>query len=389
MKKLLLFTVIASIASYSFSISYGGSAEILGKAYKNTDKELEKYAEGTLSGHLKIPFTKDNLQYLSVEGSVTEKLTDYADADFDNYATADVSLFKYSGIFNLNKTDKIVLSAGRFMVSDVTGIILGQTNDGVMMQLLKQRINATAYGGWTGLLNAQNVTVLDCKKSDFAYDSKKMYDYASSYAIGELSLSLPYLYLNQTVSAEALCLLGTKGLNSDNSDYYRAYFTLAQNGPLRSNVFYNTYASLCLDKDTDDPGMIAKVKADWYPGYKSSSVSVSALYASGEQGPFTAFKGITSSTAASSYDEPEYSAMIKTGLAGSVKPTDNIIVTAGADLVMACPEKEIEYDGFQYNAGFKIQPFTDLSVNTNFTQFIGDDKTKNKAMLTLSTVMSF
>ncbi len=387
--KTIVLTLTVFLFSYSaFAISYGGSAEINSKLYKNTDKELEKYGEGTLSAHCKIPFSKDNLAYLSMEGFVSEILSDYANNGFENSQKLDLTLFKFSDTIRLNRTDTVVLSLGRFMIADITGIILGQTNDGLMVQYLSQRLNASAYGGWTGLINAQSVTVIDCMKSDFTYDTDSPYDFASSYGIFEGSLSLPYILFNQTISAETIALVGTNGFNSDNSGYYRLYTTAGINGPLGKVLFYTLAGSLCFDKDAD-PGVLAKFKADWYPAYKSENISLCFVYASGNEGPFSPFKGITSASATDSYFESEYSAIIKAGISASIKPVKNLLFYAGTDCIYSAPKSNFSYSGVQFNTRLHYQPFTDVSIKAGFTQYTGINKEDNKTKLNLSSVISF
>ncbi len=368
------------------------------KAWSNDIDEVDKFEDldfdnrETLTLSAKQPLKNDGSQYIAVEGNVAYKYVNDATGHSDDLTTADLTLLKYTGVFELGDA-KSVMNIGRFFVSDYTGLVFAQTSDGAMFQHLENKAQASVYAGWTGLLNAQNVTMLD--STEFSYDRDKLYDFASSYFVGSMSLSFPYVIFNQTLSAECISLFGTDGINGDNSQTWRLYGTVALNGPLASNVFYTAYSTFAKEAEKDMMNLSA-LMLDFYPGYKDIDIGASFYYATAEKDGKSAFKGITSQTATLSFEEPQYSALLKAGSAFSIKPIPSILAKLGADAVFAyhdeegkmAPNGNLGYHGFQVFVNASYQIFTDLKANLSFSDFIGKEKMSNKIMGTFGLTLA-
>ncbi len=363
-----------------------------GKVEKAKDAELETKETFTLNA--KQSLNESGSRYLAVEGNVQYKYTNDALGNGDDKIFADVTLFKYTAAYDYNGA-KNVINLGRFFVSDFTGLIFAQQNDGVMFQYFANTVQASVYGGWTGLLNAQTTTILPARSSDFAFDHDAAYDFQSSYFVGSISLSLPYVFFNQTASAECITLFGTNGINGDNSETWRVYGTFALNGSLASNLFYTAHTTFATEAEQDMMNLSA-VYVDFYPNYKNMDLGINFVYATPTKDGKSAFKGITSQTATFAYDEPQYSAMMKMGASASIKPVDTLLTRVGGDVVFAyldeekraTPSGDLGYHGFQIYANAVYQIFTDMKATLFFSDFIGNKDGYNKILGAVSLTVA-
>ncbi len=113
------------------------------------------------------------------------------------------------------------------------------------------------------------------------------------------------------------------------------------------------------------------------------------MYASGKQGPFAAFTGLSSMEATCSAFAPEYSGLLKAGLCGTMKPVSNLLASLGTDIVFSCPKEDFEYAGVQFYGTMVYQLYTDMQLGLMAHQYVGDDKNENETSLTLSFTMAF
>ncbi|MBQ9282757.1 MAG: hypothetical protein IJ207_11285 [Treponema sp.] len=370
-------------------------------ANEEKDGSLKLNQKNGASLWLRAPLSEDGSSYFSAEGSFTsEYIASEEDSDKKLKLTLDATLFKLVLQKQLDSAE-INFSAGRFYNSDLTGIIYTQNGDGAKIEAAFPRFEITAFGAYTGLLNAKNVTIIDFPESselttDLTDKEKTLYVTAKKFVVGSLTFTLPNIFANQTIAMEGL---GAFSLES--TKYNRVYGTLALTGPIVSPMFYNLSSSIGMFKyeDSDwEKSNLTTASISVYPDFKSMSLSLNGLYASGSQGSFKPFQGFTSGTAVSSLLEPEYTALAKAGLSASIKPVQNVLLAASGDIVFDAAAgdegNKIEQAGFEYSVSVNIQALSDVSLGAGLTQYIGKEDYEgtigaSKTQIKISAAIAF
>ena len=372
-----VFAVISALAIVQsvFALETGGLLTNDSK-FLNAEKDgsLKLDQKNGINLWFRNPVSQDGSSYIAGEGSfLFEKDMRIEDSEKQLKLYADLNLLKLVAKKEL-ESGNLVFSAGRFYNSDLSGLVYTQNGDGVKLEASLSGVEFSVFGAYTGLLNAKNITILG-NDTDLTDKEKTVYVMANKFAVGALTLSLPYFAANQTLSIE-----GFGALSLESTKFNRFYGTVALNGPLFTPVFYNISSTMGFAKyDEEDmvKGNLTKGSISVYPDFKSMSFSLNGLYASGKQGSFEAFQGFTSNTAVNSLKEDEYSGIALAGISASIKPVENFLFFAGADIVFDTlageEQKSIERSGLQYSAGFNWQVVSDVSLGANLSQFIGKD----------------
>ena len=410
MKKILhLFTATCGLSLTAFAFDFGGTLSNDTQFYRGSADDINSLKQvDTLSVYFRTPFNEAGSMYLAAEGNVAptytiEDLSESSDTD-EFICPIDIALLKFSDIIKLDAKTSFQISAGRFTISDATGLIVNQIADGLSFAANTQRLNFNAYGGYTGLLNGHNTTMIagDVEDSDNDY-----YYLASPFVLASASAYAPYLFLNQSIGLELYATIGLKGSNGDNKDLNRYYATLSLNGPLAQNLFYTLSSTLEFMTSPEDSDLdlskfanLSKLSVSYYiPEQYNLALSANVVYASAKQGPFEAFSGFTSIDICNSYAAPTYdgaSGSLKMGLSASVKPIEKLFAMLSADLVMiskdgdtADDDQKLEYNGFQILANAKYQLFTDLQIGLTMYNYFADEDDNKKFSATLNAVLSF
>ncbi len=375
---LLLFT-----AQNLFAIDFGGyinnNTNVTGDSFSSLYVDQTDQA----GAWIKVPFDNDSRQYLTTEAFVQYE---YVSSSKTNVLAFDCNLLKYSGLFNLGSSGKFSVQAGRFFTSDATNHILRQTNDGLMLSLKFPRFNANLYGGYTGLLNAQNVTILNSSSSEYSFDSSLPYALAAPYCTAIASLSTPFLFLNQTLSLQ---FMGFWGAGQSTAGYNRYYATLKLNGPLASFVYYTADTTFSTQDNFASFSNLSDLSINFYIPVMSAEIAIKGTYASGNNGFLKAFKGFTSMTATYSLNEPEYSGLIKGGFSFALKPVSSLYLGGGTNIVFDCPESAVTYSGTEWFASAVYQVFSDLQLGLDASEYISADGTCDKINFTVKAVIAF
>lgn len=391
MKKTAVFILALSLFAHSFAVEYGGTLGESVELYTNDFDPVAMDEKTKLTLFFRAPFGPSS--YFAAEGNVTptykaNDVTEINDGDFE--CPLDVTLFKFAHAIRQENAASLNFAAGRFAVADSTGFILNQPIDGVSAAYNSQRLVVSGYAGYTGLLNGLNFTILN---GDVDKSNNDFYYMASPFIIGQASVYFPYLFFNQSLGIEGLTAIGTKGPNGDNADYNRFYGTVSLSGSVGPQKFYllsTTFGAEVIDGDFDKLSNLSQLSFTYYiPQFYDSQVTGSVLYASGKQGSFAAFTGLSSMEATYSAFAPEYSGLLKAGLCGTIKPKDNLLASLGTDVVFACPKEDFEYAGIQVYGSVVYQLYTDMQLGLMAHQYVGDDKNENETSLTLSFTMAF
>lgn len=374
---LALCTAVLPAAAVDFGAMLNNNTKFAGNTIQNMTLEQKN----AFTAWINVPFNNEGTMYFAAEG-----IAQYKNTDGTSLVTADCDLFKFNSLTKFSNKSKLLISAGRFYYSDGSGLVFDQTSDGLLAQLKLSSVNLGVYGGYTGLLNAQNVTILNSKTTTYSYDTTSVYALAAPYAVFGVTGSLPYLFANQTLGAEFYGVLGASDMTSG---YNRFYGTLSLNGPLASSVFYSLTSTFATADSFSTLSNLSQAMLSWYPSFKSMAVSLGGIYASGSNGPFSPFVGVTSNTAVQSFTQPEYSGLIKATLSASIKPITTLLLAVGGDGVFDCAESDIGYYGFQAYGSVRYDLFSDVQLGLTANQFIGNDSATSKTTIIAKAVISF
>ena len=401
-KTFLISSLFLALSSFIYSFDYGASITSYTKvetpsllaAEKDEFKTFALKQEEILTGWLRHDFSPT--MYLAAEADVRFRTTNPNLDNTDNLVNVfipDLKLFRFFKKFALSadasaSADCITLNAGRIFYSDITGTVLNQPADGFNLSYSASRVKARLYANYTGLLNAQNVTILNKKTSSYLLDPKKPWYFAAPYTNAGFAIEFPYLFANQTLSAEFLASFGSGGIESGTTGYNRLWGSLGLNGFLLKNlcyVFTTTFGSELEDGISN----LTKLSVTYLPNFKNMAVSIFGHYASGQQLGLKPFKGFTKATAVAAPGEPEYSGITKAGASISIKPLKSIFTALNTSAVFSCPKDEFEYKGFEAGLTGVFQVFSDLNINGNFTQFFAKESNNSKATFTLAASLAF
>lgn len=385
-----VFSVFAFSAELSFFLGDNTDLKFDGEEYKEPRlKQSEAF-----SALAKIPFNKKGTTFLSLEASLShsyEKI--FGDnSNSENNFIADLNILKFSSIIECS-AGKFFLDAGRLFLPDLSQSVFAQSLDGASAQFSASWLDVSVFGGYTGLLNLKNISVLN--SGGYVWepgdeDENDFYDFCAPYIAGGVKISLPYLLLNQTISLEGLGFWDTEGpADSPEDEDNRFYGTLRLDGPLAPMVFYGL-SGTASSTDFSDFGFLGRANISLFPDFKSSSVTISASYASGDRGPFVPFIGFTQVTACLSADEPIYSGISKAGLFASIVPIDRLYCAVGGDAVfLDRDDNAFDYYGFQVYGNAKYYLFSDLALTLFASHFAGDSSDSSRTEIALNAVISF
>ena len=385
-----VFSVFAFSAELSFFLGDNTDLKFDGEEYKEpTLKQSEAF-----SALAKIPFNKKGTTFLSLEASLShsyEKI--FGDnSNSENNFIADLNILKFSSIIECS-AGKFFLDAGRLFLPDLSQSVFAQSLDGASAQFSASWLDVSVFGGYTGLLNLKNISVLN--SGGYVWepgdeDENDFYDFCAPYIAGGVKISLPYLLLNQTISLEGLGFWDTEGpADSPEDEDNRFYGTLRLDGPLAPMLFYGL-SGTASSTDFSDFGFLGRANISLFPDFKSSSVTISASYASGDRGPFVPFIGFTQVTACLSADEPIYSGISKAGLFASIVPIDRLYCAVGGDAVFVDnDDSAFDYYGFQVYGNAKYYLFSDLALTLSASHFSGDSSDSSRTEIALNAVISF
>ena len=302
----------------------------------------------------------------------------------------DINLFKLSGTFHPNQKDTFEFGAGRFSVNDATGIIFNQTSDGIYAKYSWPVCSVSLYGGTTRLLNSHDVVILR-RFSDTTVKSEHasfVYVLGPSYIPLGLSLYFPSLFLNQDITLEQWGFIDYSG-----DGYNRFYTTLMFSGPVLNNLFYAASTTLSMANTASFPNLsnLSKLTLSFYPAEKAS-IGFSGVYASGDHGAVSPFRGFTSQTAVLASGTAgfgtEYESKLKAEISGTYTFLSRVYVGASAAAVFACPNT-FSYNGFQWRIDAIWNIFHDLQLSSAIYQYIGKNGGNDKLCLSFSGAFVF
>lgn len=378
--KRILISIISAIALLAplSAFEWGG-------LFDNNTKVISAGAGDSNS----IMFSQSNGIYLWNSLNLTKSGNVYLKAEMNYQYTfnapgnsfsqiADLDLLKIAGSFDSGNA-KLNFSAGRFIFTDHSGAVFTQNCDGAFVEYAAPKFEISAYAGYTGLLNSNAVTILDSEGNAFT-PANDIYALSASYVPVCFSVSLPSLFMNQTVSLQAD---GFFDLGSSKSN--RMYAEAGISGPLAASVFYNVVT---------DFGTVNFKNLSNYTKLSVSAFPVEGLYitgafeyASGNNGPLSAFRGFSSRTVCESY---QTSGVIVPSISVNYAPLKNLLIGADIKSVFTCPEDKVDAAGLSGSLNCIYNVLSDVNLTLNVSGFKGyTDSSLDNLTATLKVAVSF
>lgn len=387
-KAFSLVLIASSVSVSAFETGFILGDSTVGKVDKNINNKLNLEQSEFLKGNFRAPLSEDGLSFVSAEGTAKHKLLRNFGADTtENSLILDVDLLKLSTVKKFDSSHILEFSAGRFFIADASGAVFTQPCDGAFAKFSSPKIEASVYGGYTGLLNAKNISIKNTEGSVFSGAGKEIYDFTSAYFVGSATVSAPFVFANQSVILEGLAVIGCEGPADVIKDKNRIYGTFGINGPLSNSVFYSASATI-ESVDSNGIGLLGRMSVSSFFDWKNASVSFNSMYSSGASGSLEPFIGVTQQTVCNSSDELDLSGVMKFGISASILPKNSVLCSLGADVVMKDNGAEYEYYGMQFVGGVNCQIYSDVSFGINGSAFVGNDENTNRIQLSVSAAIA-
>ncbi len=370
---------IFSICSLS-ALDWGGILKNTSKVMLPNFLDFGLNQKDDLYFWLNTPLGNSNM-FFSAEGLY--EFGYYMDSSSNILSHAlDIDLFKLYGDFEFENSNTFSISLGRFLVSDASSVILAQNIDGLFLKYHTGFITASAYAGYTGLLNSQLITMLDGEAYAYSYDSA-LYTLSNPYLPFNASLEFPALFGNQSLVFQ---LNGCLDFGEQKANRY--YATLWLTGPITNMSFYNV-STIFGTKDFKN--LMNYSSLDLY--FYLSDIfffSAGAEYASGKHGPFSPFVGITSRAIVASITAPETSASLLPKVSATVI-LNNMSLAVIGKYYIACPETSFDSQGVEMDFFLTYSIFSDFQIGLDVTSYfdVTSQKDNNNLTATLKFAVSF
>ncbi len=261
-------------------------------------------------------------------------------------------------------------------------MIFSQVCDGVFVKYSNKRLAAMAYGGYTGLINANSVSVINKEDSNYRPAKNKAYSLSAKYIPFGISVTFPSLFANQTLSVQGWSFFD---LNNDN--YNRFYGIVSLEGYLTKNLFYKLNSAVGTVNFADVSNLSNLNITAYFT--KSFSMNFGGMYASGNQGKISQFKGFTLLTSTLAFDEPQYSSMLKMDLEAAKTFGKIAVIRGGSAVVFDMNENGFAYNGFQVQLNAAYNIFNDLQIAASISQYVGNENKNDKTQIALKAVVVF
>ncbi len=382
MKKIILTVFIAVFCAFSTlsALSWSGIVDNNSTLSANDDFSVLglKQSNGIyLSLNSNLTET-GNLRF-SAEGLYKYKLTcnlDSGDATFQNIA--DCNLLKLSGKWILDN-GTLSLGAGRFQYTDFSGTVFSQVSDGLYISYNSLKFKASLYGGYTGLLNRLNVSMID-NESD---EDDQFYALCPKYIPVTADISYKALFDTNTIGLQCAAYIPS-------SDDYnlKAYGTLVLNGFFGTVGSYDarvTAGSEMVDDSFDGLMLDAKLDTNFYVG-KNAMITAGGEYVSGNQGALKPFKTLSARSFGSA---PFYNGVIVPKI-GAMYAVNKLYANVTERVLLAIPEDEVKLDGFDTSVNVIYNLFSDVQLGCNIGAYIcTEEKEKSNYSATIKASLAF
>ena len=285
---------------------------------------------------------------------------------------ADVDLLKLSGDWAVG-SGNLSLSAGRFQFSDFSGVVFSQVSDGLYLNYKTAKIRTSFYAGYTGLLNALNVSMagnqLDADDNFYALCPK--------YVPVLADFSYKGLFGSNTIGLQAACFIPVSDENS-----MKAYGTFILNGQFGNIGSYDARFTL------EDFMLNAKLDANFFVS-STAMLTAGVEYDSGNQGNIKAFETITSRTFGSGLYSPKGNGVIIPKL-GVMYSNGKVYASLTERGIIAMSEDETKFDGLDTSATITYKLFSDVLLGCDIGAYnCFDPKENTQYYATIKASLAF
>ena len=293
---------------------------------------------------------------------------------------ADLDLLKISGTIPLSK-GSIDLAFGRFIYSDLTNTIFSQNCDGVSFKYSTPSLAVSAYAGFTGLLNSNAVTILT-ETGKFT-PKNEIYALNAFYVPVVASVSLPMLFLNQTLAFQASGFVDVTG-----DLYNRVYATVDLSGPLATFLFYD-FSTTFGTENFKNVMNYSNLSFSIFPT-NNIYISTGVIYASGDHLGLKPFRGFSSHPVASEISLEASNCLIPSLSANISLLQSKMLVSVTGKGVFQFAADSIDATGIQGDASVIYNIFPDFQVGLSGTVFKGfKDTSLDKFSATVKFAITF
>lgn len=352
MKKFFVCICLLCAAVSLYSFEWGGVL-YNDTNFHNESGKFQLKQNDRLSFWLRVPFSQDENTYFLTEA--------YYDFSYEEkiVQSLDVNLFKLGMIVPLSFYTSLQFDMGRLLYEDITQYILAQPLDGLSFNFFNEDFSCTAMVGYTGLINAHNVTYV---YSPASYDENSLYPTSPKFCVSSVRFALPQLFLHQDVQLE------WDGIwDFSENNYQRMYASLALNGELFRNTYYILSSDFAfgLLNNTWEKGLanLTHFEFVYYPSFWDSSLTFSTLFATGKTSitrDFSSFNSLNIDY----FGIHKLSNVLKNSLAFSFKPIANLYFGLETSLFtkFASKDNTSGFHGFEFGGNILWQIVSDLSL---------------------------
>ena len=368
-----LFCLSASLSAFSWSGLLDNQSKFIGNSDFSTI-QLQQTNDLYLSFSSPLG---ENMK-LSGEGLIKNLLVaqlEPSGADPEDDFIADCDLFKFSGSWAAG-SGVLSLNAGRFRISDVSGAVFSQVSDGLNLSYNALKLKAGLYAGYTGLLNAHNVSMNGVASGE----TTKVYSLCPAFIPVLVDFSYKTLLETNTIGLQGAFFIP---VDSEKNDIM-AYGSLYLAGPVSTVASYNITGTVGLQK-LENLMLDAKADFNYYLG-NIGILNLGVEYLSGASDSIHAFTPITKRTLyngdlTSGLILPKLGIMIaKNTLYFSL--TEKGVVTMTAD--------ETGFDGVDSSISLICNVLSDVQLGCDADVYISTkDSKKNNYYMILKASLAF
>ena len=375
---LFAMLLLPSSFGYEWGLSLVNSTEFKGQEFDS----LKLNQNDSLSLWTKIPFNKSNSSYLVGDVSYHFKYEDAGNNPVGFQNIVNLNMFKFVSELSFNNVNKMFIMAGRFPIVDSSRKVFAQSSDGLYLKYAGVFTNISLYGGYTGLLNSKEVTVLTPSETKYKEASNDFYTLAPKYVPVSVMFNFPSLFANQQLNIQGW---GFLDLNGD--DFNRYYANIELDGYLAKGLHYSL-SSVFGTVNFENLMNCSEITLKYFIS-EPFALQCSALYASGKNEIFDAFTGVTSNSVILAYENTECSNLFKAELGAVVSVLQKCLISAKGAYVADFTEESMDYRGIQWESNIIWNIFDDVQLSASMGQFYGQDSKDNQTRMSVNLNLAF
>lgn len=375
---LFAMLLLPSSFGYEWGLSLVNSTEFKGQEFDS----LKLNQNDSLSLWTKIPFNKSNSSYLVGDVSYHFKYEDAGNNPVGFQNIVNLNMFKFVSELSFNNVNKMFIMAGRFPIVDSSRKVFAQSSDGLYLKYAGVFTNISLYGGYTGLLNSKEVTVLTPAETKYKEASNDFYTLAPKYVPVSVMFNFPSLFANQQLNIQGW---GFLDLNGD--DFNRYYANIELDGYLAKGLNYSL-SSVFGTVNFENLMNCSELTIKYFVS-EPFALQCSALYASGKNEIFDAFTGVTSNSVILAYENTECSNLFKAELGAVVSVLQKCLISAKGAYVADFTEESMDYRGIQWESNIIWNIFDDVQLSASMGQFYGQDSKDNQTRMSVNLNLAF